>query len=102
MTNTRKPTPTRDFAEAPTIAMTPIEGSSQIAEWGHDQASNTLRLRFHGFGGKPGSLYDYGNFGDTDVAAFRDAESKGSHFIRNIKPHTERYPCTRILETAAG
>lgn len=101
MTKTRTPTPTLDFSQAPTITMTPVEGSSQIAEEGHDPDTSTLRLRFHGFGGKPGSLYDYANFGATDYAVFRDAESKGSHFIRNIKPNADRYPCTRIIETAA-
>ena len=95
----RTPTPTANFSERPTITMAKVEGSSQIDEYGHDPDTATLRVRFHGFGGKPGSLYDYANFGDTDMAAFRDAESKGSHFIRQIKPHADRYPCTRIIET---
>lgn len=101
MTKTRTPTPTLDFSQAPTITMNPVEGSTQIAEEGHDPDTSTLRLRFHGFGGKPGSLYDYANFGATDYAAFRDAESKGSHFIRQVKPFADRYPCTRLIETAA-
>lgn len=95
---TRKATPTANFADVPNIELTPVE-SSQLAAYGHDPATGTLAIRFHGHGGKPGSLYHYANFGETDMAAFRDADSKGSHFLRTIKPHADRYPCTRILET---
>ena len=99
--NERKPrtaTPTANFAEVPAIPLTPVD-SSQLEAYGHDAPTATLAIRFKGFGGKPGSLYHYANFGDTDMARFRDAESKGSHFIRQIKPHADRYPCTRIIET---
>lgn len=77
--------------------MTAIEGSAQIAEHGYDADTRHLFLRFHAKG-RPGSLYRYGNFGDTDYQAFVDAESKGSHFGKNIKPHGDRYPCERVPE----
>ena len=79
--------------------MTPIENSSQLEAYGHDAQTGHLFLRFRGKG-KPGGLYRYGNFGDTDLRAFVDAESKGSHFGREIKPHGDRYPCERVPEAA--
>lgn len=79
--------------------MTPIENSSQLEEHGYDATTRHLFLRFRGKG-KPGGLYRYGNFGDTDLQAFLDAESKGSHFARAIKPHADRYPCERVHEAA--
>jgi hypothetical protein len=80
-----------------TIDLTPVE-SSQLSAYGYDAATQTLAIRFKGRGELPGSLYHYRNFGETDWQAFLDAPSKGSHFIRNIKPHANRYPCRRILE----
>lgn len=76
-----------------------VENSKQIAEHGYDPETAHLFLRFHGKG-KPGALYRYGNFGETDLQAFLDAESKGSHFARAIKPHGDRYPCERVPEAA--
>ncbi|HDL8434763.1 TPA: KTSC domain-containing protein, partial [Yersinia enterocolitica] len=35
-------------------------------------------------------------------AAFSGAESIGSHFYRNIKPDTDRYPFQRINENKDG
>lgn len=89
--------PTAD-GEVTIPPMTEIEGSAQIAEHGYNADTGHLFLRFHGRGGKPGSLYRYANFGDTDYQAFVDAESKGSHFARAIKPHADRYPCERVPE----
>ena len=84
-----------------TIHLTPVE-SSQLSAYGYDAASQTLAIRFKGRGDQPGSLYHYHNFGETDWQAFQDAPSKGSHFIRNIKPHARRdggrYPFQRIPE----
>lgn len=72
--------------------------SSQMEAIGHDPDTNTLAIRFKGHGGRPGSLYHYQNVTADDFAAFQSAESKGSHFIRNIKPHTDKYPFARIDE----
>lgn len=101
MNDTTKPrtyAPSKPAAQAPAIGLTPVE-SSQLEAYGYDPETSTLAIRFKGHGGKPGSLYHYANFSETDQAALRDAESKGSYFIRNIKPHADRYPCTRIIET---
>jgi hypothetical protein len=81
---------------ATAITMTSVE-FSQIEAIGYDAAAQVLAVRFKGKG-KPGSLYHYRNFSETDWAALRDAPSKGSHFIRNIKPHADRYPFVRIDE----
>lgn len=82
--------------------MQPVE-SSQIAAIGHDPDTNTLAIRFYsGWGEKKrvGSLYHYQNFTTEDFAAFRDAESKGKHFGREIKPFPEIYPYTKIEDAA--
>lgn len=99
-TKPRTYAPAKPADQVPTIALTPVE-SSQLEAIGYDADSQTLAIRFHGKGGKPGGLYHYANFSETDQAALRDAESKGSYFIRNIKPHPDRYPCCRIIEAPA-
>ena len=80
------------------IPLTNVE-SSQMEAIGHDPDTNTLAIRFKGYGGRPGSLYHYQNVTADDFAAFQSAESKGSHFIRNIKPATDRHPYSRIDES---
>lgn len=82
----------------PTIPLTPVE-SSQLAAIGHDPATNTLAIRFKAKGDRPGNLYHYQNVTAKDYEDFQKAESKGSHFIRNIKPYAETFPYSRIDET---
>ncbi|MBN7138962.1 KTSC domain-containing protein [Lysobacter enzymogenes] len=80
------------------IPMVEVE-SSQIHSIGHDPETNTLAVRFYrGFGrGKElGPLYHYENVSPDDFAQFRDAESKGRHFGRFIKPFSHKYPYTRV------
>ncbi|WP_232046478.1 MULTISPECIES: KTSC domain-containing protein [Dickeya] len=77
--------------------MTPVK-SSQIHSIGHDPATSTLAIRFNGRNNVPGSLYHYSNVSADDFAAFKDADSVGSHFYKNIKPHTDRFPYQRINE----
>ncbi len=84
----------------PAIPMTPIE-SSQIDAFGYDAGTSTLAIQFKGKGGKPGGVYHYANVGETEWAAFRDADSKGSHFFRAIKAFPDRYPYTRIPDAPA-
>jgi hypothetical protein len=78
------------------IAMEAVN-SSQIHSIGHDAATNTLAIRFKSRG-KPAALYHYKNVTADDFAAFKGAESVGSHFYKNIKPDTDRYPYQRINE----
>jgi hypothetical protein len=58
----------------------PIEGSSNIAGIGYDQASRTLAVQF-----KNGSTYNYTDVGPDVVASFRAAESKGRFFKTEIQ-----------------
>jgi hypothetical protein len=73
--------------------------SSQISEIGYDKESQTLAVRFNGFGDKPGRLYHYSNVSPELFAQFEGADSKGSFFIRNIKPNPGKYPYEKIDET---
>ncbi|HDL7813854.1 TPA: KTSC domain-containing protein [Yersinia enterocolitica] len=84
------------MSNLPAISMKQIE-SSQIHSIGHDPVSNTLAIRFKSKG-EPAALYHYQNVSADDYAAFSGAESIGSHFYRNIKPDTDRYPFQRINE----
>ena len=79
------------------IPLTPVT-SSQLAAYGHDPSTNTLAIRFKGHGDRPGSLYHYANVTAEQFEAFQAAESKGSHFIRTIKPNADKFPYTRINE----
>lgn len=79
----------------PDIALAPIE-SSQLAEIGYHPESQTLAIRFKGRGDAPGSLYHYDGFTPDDWTAFQASESKGSHFYRHIKPHTDKFPYRKV------
>lgn len=86
---------TVEAIQHPTIAMDAVE-SSQIAAIGHDAATNPLAIQFPGKGDKPGSVYHYANFTADDFKAFQAAESKGSHFGKNIKPFADKYPYKKV------
>jgi hypothetical protein len=77
------------------ITMDSVE-SSQIEAIGYDAETKTLAIQFKGKGETPGSVYHYSNFTPDDWQAFRDAESIGSHFYKNIKPAKDKYPYVRI------
>ncbi|MEI7308741.1 KTSC domain-containing protein [Pectobacterium carotovorum] len=79
------------------INMTPVK-SSQIHSIGHEPVTNTLAICFNGRGNAPSSLYHYSNVSADDFATFSGADSVGSHFYRNIKPRTDRFPYQRINE----
>lgn len=77
--------------------------SSQIHSIGYDAATKTLTIRFPRTDKEtgntvPGSVYRYANFDQEAFDAFMAAESKGSHFIKNIKPHSEKYPFTKLTD----
>ncbi|CNE40326.1 KTSC domain-containing protein [Yersinia enterocolitica] len=88
------------MSNLPAISMKQIE-SSQIHSIGHDPVNNILAIRFKSKG-EPAALYHYKNVSADDYAAFSGAESIGSHFYRNIKPDTDRYPFQRINEKKDG
>jgi hypothetical protein len=92
------------FELLPVIPMQAVE-SSQIHSIGHDAETNTLAIRF--FRGydrdqRPGSLYHYRNFDQAAFEAFRDAESKGKHFGKHIKPFPDQYPYTKVEDAPAS
>jgi hypothetical protein len=82
------------------IAMDEIV-SSQIHGIGHDTESSTLAIRFKSKDGQPAALYHYTNVTAEEFAAFKGAESIGSHFYKNIKPFAERYPFACIEKKPA-
>ncbi|MBO4119879.1 KTSC domain-containing protein [Cupriavidus gilardii] len=84
-----------------TIAMDAVD-SSQIHSIGHDPASSTLAIRFKSKDGAPTSLYHYRNVSADDFAAFRDAESIGSHFYKHIKPFADKYPYVKVESAPAA
>lgn len=86
---------TTEKTTIPAITMTDVV-SSQVAAIGHDSATSTLAVQFPSKAEKTGNLYHYSNFTAEDYAAFLAAESKGSHFIHQIKKQPEKYPFTRI------
>lgn len=82
------------------IAMDEIV-SSQIHGIGHDAPTSTLAIRFRTKDGAPAALYHYQNITAEDFAAFKGAESIGSHFYKNIKPHATKYPFVCIEKKPA-
>lgn len=102
---TEKTNPTlKAMAEAkpafPVIAMDSVL-SSQISAIGHDEKTNTLAIQFAPKkDGTTGSVYHYSNFTADDFAAFKAAESIGSHFGKFIKPNAEKYPFVKIPENS--
>ncbi len=65
------------------IPLEPVEPpSSMISQIGYDHETQTLRVAFH----NGEAVYDYPMFTPRDWSAFLDADSKGKHFHRAIKP----------------
>ena len=69
--------------------------SSQIEAIGHDEATNTLAIRFKNKDGSPGSIYTYANVTHEDWIAFASAESIGSAFYKTFKNNPQKYPYTK-------
>ena len=78
----------------PVIAMDAVE-SSQISHLGHDPETHTLAIQFPSKSGS-GSLYHYANFTVEQFAAFKGADSIGSHFAKHIKPHADKHPYVKV------
>ena len=86
----------------PVIDMQEVE-SSQIHSIGHDAESNTLAIRFRDYKTSgPSSLYHYRDFSADDFAAFRDADSIGSHFKQHIKPYDKKHPYVKVEAAPAA
>lgn len=76
--------------------------SSQLHGIGHHPESNTLAIRFKAKDGSPAALYYYANVTADEFAAFKGAESIGSHFYKNIKPFAAKYPFVCIEKKPAA
>jgi hypothetical protein len=78
---------------------TPITSKTGMTGIAYDQTSETLELSFVSRkAGEPDKVYHYTPFTAADWEAFQAAESKGSHFLRQIKP---AFRCTKIEESHA-
>ena len=80
--------------EHPVIALDSVE-SSQIHAIGHDAGTNTLAIQFKSKAGA-GSMYHYANFTAEQFHQFKNAESIGAHFGKEIKPFADRYPYVKV------
>lgn len=89
-------------ATAPVVIAMDEIVSSQIHGIGHDAPTSTLAIRFRTKDGSPAALYHYENVTAEEFAAFKGAESIGSHFYKNIKPFGERYPFVCIEKKPAA
>jgi hypothetical protein len=78
----------------PVIVMQSVT-SSQISAIGHDPETGTLAIQFTSKSGI-GSTYHYQNVTVDQFAAFRDAESVGSHFYKHIKPFPDVFAYEKI------
>jgi hypothetical protein len=72
----------------------PIDNSSQISRIAHCPVTNRLQVTFKNKSG--GSTYEYPNFTADQFAEFLAADSKGSHFIKQIKPKTDVHPHRKL------
>jgi KTSC domain len=65
----------------------PIESKTGMCGIGFDPATETLEIEFKSRKpDQPNTLYQYTPVSQADYDAFMAAESKGSHFIKVIKP----------------
>ena len=75
---------------------TPVVSKTGMCGVAYDAASETLELAFAARkAGDPEKVYHYTPFTAADWDAWRAAESKGSHFLRVVKPG---FRCTKIEE----
>lgn len=80
------------------IKLTEID-SAIIYAIGHDAETNTLAIRFKNPKTEtPTTLYHYDNFSSEQFDKFKNADSIGSYFYKNIKPNTEEFPYRKIIE----
>lgn len=64
------------------VKLTEIASSSNLAAAGYDPVNRVFAVRF-----KNGKVYHHNNVPQDLAAGFNAAESKGSFYAREIKPH---------------
>jgi hypothetical protein len=73
---------------------TPVVSRTGMTGYAYDAATKVLEIAFASRKlGEPDKIYHYADFKAEDWAAFQAAESKGSHFLKVIKP---KFSCTKI------
>jgi KTSC domain len=73
---------------------TPVVSKTGMTGYAYDAATKVLEIAFASRKpGEPDKVYHYAEFTAEDWAAFQAAESKGSHFLKTIKP---KFACTKI------
>lgn len=82
------------------ITRQPVK-SSQLVSVGHEPTENLMDVEFHPRKGeKTGAVYRYSNFTADDFKAFMEAESQGSHFLKQIKTQPNKHPFVKLPEAA--
>ena len=80
--------PTTEKPKAPSIPITPVESSSNVAGWGYDAATSTLAVRFKG-----GATYHYAGVPQSVLSELREAKSVGgfigSRIVKGGFAHTK-------------
>jgi len=77
----------------------PITSKTGMCGVAYDQATETLELAFSPRkAGEKEKVYQYTPFTPEDWSQFQAAQSKGSHFLKFIRPC---FRCTRIEEKDA-
>lgn len=72
----------------------PLESKTGLCGAGYDAATETLELEFKSRkDGEPNKLYHYAKFPQAEWESFNRALSKGSFFLKFIKP---TYACTKL------
>ncbi len=77
-----------------------VESKTGMIGIGYQPETKTLEIEFKSRKeGVPNGVYHYAEFTMADMDAFTAAESKGSHFLKVIKP---KFACTKQKEEANG
>jgi hypothetical protein len=70
-----------------------VESKTGMCGYAYDPVTQTLEIAFKPKNeGEPEKVYHYSNVSQSDYDKFANAESKGSHFLKFIRPC---FPCER-------
>lgn len=73
---------------------TAVVSKTGMTGYGYSPETQTLEIAFSSRkSGEPDKVYHYAAFTAEDWKAFQAAESKGSHFLKVIKP---KFACTKV------
>jgi hypothetical protein len=70
-----------------------VQSKTGMCGYAYDKVTQILEIAFKGKNeGEPEKVYHYSNVSQEDYDKFARAESKGSHFLKAIRPC---FPCER-------